>query len=245
MGLFVTGTDTGVGKTLVSCALLRALQLRGHRIGVYKPSETGCPSGADGALYGEDCRRLLGAAATGQTEASVSTSLYPIPAAPLVSAEAEGESIDPDTLLADYASVAASFGTAWAEGAGGLLVPISENYLFADFAADLGQRGVATLLVVGSKLGCINHALLTLAELERRGVPVAGYVMNAVEAESEAAFAVASNRATLARFTTAADLGLLRHVPPDQRDDFGALAEFAEADLDVASVEKALLGNSA
>ena len=69
--------------------------------------------------------------------------------------------------------------------------------------------------------------------------------MNAVEAESEAAFAVASNRATLARFTTAADLGLLRHVPSEQRDDFAALAEFAEADLDVASVEKALLGNLA
>lgn len=243
MGIFVTGTDTGVGKTLVSCALLRAMHERGHRIGVYKPSETGCPEGADGELYGEDCRRLLAAAATEQPEASVSTALYPIPAAPLVSAEAAGESIDPQALLRDYEAVASSYDAAWVEGAGGLLVPIARDYRFSDFATDLGERGVSTLVVVGSKLGCINHALLTLSELERRGIPVLGYVMNGLqtEAAAEAPYAVASNRATLARFTDVPDLGMLPHVAGDQKDDFSALARLAEAELDVGVVEAALL----
>ena len=248
MGIFVTGTDTGVGKTLVSCALLRALHDRGHRIGVYKPSETGCPEGEGGELYGEDCRRLLAAAATEQPEASVSTALYPIPAAPLVSAEAAGETIDPQALLRDYESVASSYDAAWAEGAGGLLVPIARDYLFSDFAASLGERGVPTLVVVGSKLGCINHALLTLSELKRRGIPILGYVMNGVqseaEGEAEAPYAVASNRATLARFTDVPDLGMLPHVASEGRDDFAALAKLAEAELAVDSVEKALLGTT-
>lgn len=227
-GLFVTGTDTGVGKTQVACAILAALHSRGRRIGVYKPAETGCPSDSQGRLHGDDCRRLLAAAQTGQSEASVAAALYSIPAAPLVSAEAAGEQIDPDRLVQGYTAVAAEYESVLVEGAGGLLVPIAPGFTYADLA---GRLGLPVLVVVGSKLGCLNHALLTLAELEHRGLHTAGYILNAVESGADASHAVATNRDTLARFATASDLGLLSHLAPAMREDCRLLAQRAEQDL--------------
>jgi len=230
-GLFVTGTDTGVGKTLVSCAILRALTRRGRRIGVYKPAETGCPRGVDGRLYGEDCRRLRAAAALDQPEETVSHALYPIPAAPLVSAEAEGEAIEPDALVRGFEALLPRYESVLVEGAGGLLVPIAPGFTYADLVERLA---LPVLVVVGSKLGCLNHALLTLAELERRGVAVVGYVLNDVEASSEAPHAVASNRETLARSTRVRDLGGLPHLGGEAREDFDALASCAESALELS-----------
>lgn len=230
-GVFVTGTDTGVGKTLVSCSILRAMRRRGRRVGVYKPAETGCPRGPDGRLYGEDCRRLLAAADTGQAEESVSAALYPIPAAPLVSAEAEGESLEPAALVGAFQAVASRYDSVLVEGAGGLLVPIAPGFTYADLAQLLD---LPVLLVVGSKLGCLNHALLTLAELERRGLEVAGYVLNQVEAASDAPEAVATNRDTLARFASAPELGVLPHIEATEREDFEGLASRAEVAIEVS-----------
>jgi dethiobiotin synthetase len=231
-GLFVTGTDTGVGKTFVSCVILRALRERGRRIGVYKPAETGCPRDESGALYGEDCVRLVKAAEAGQPLATVASALYPIPAAPLVSADAAGEAIDPDTLVRDARAVADAHEAVLVEGAGGLLVPIAAGFTFADLAERLG---LPVLVVVGSKLGCLNHALLTLAELERRGLRVVGSVMNGIEPEgsSEFAHAVATHRETLARFTKVADLGELPHAP---EAELGALG----GKLDLAAIALAM-----
>jgi dethiobiotin synthetase len=230
-GLFVTGTDTGVGKTLVSCAILRALCRRGRRIGVFKPAETGCPGDGQGRLYGDDCRRLLAAADTGQPESSVASALYPVPAAPLVAAEAAGEAIDPDELVRDFEALAGDYDSVLVEGAGGLLVPIASGFTYAELAERLG---LPVLVVVGSKLGCLNHTLLTLAELERRGLPVAGYVINAVPSGVEAPRAVATHRDILARFTGAADLGELPLLDAACLDDGEALADVAESQLDLA-----------
>lgn len=232
-GLFVTGTDTGVGKTLVSCAILRAMRRRGRRIGVYKPAETGCPADSAGSLHGEDCRRLLEAAQTGQSEQTVSTALYPIPAAPLVAAEAAGESIDCADLVRAFEALVPHYDAVLVEGAGGLLVPIAPGVTYADLAE---QLGLPVLVVVGSKLGCLNHALLTLAELERRGLAVAGYVLNAVEAQSDAPYAVESNRETLARFTDAADLGALPHFAEAVRHRCDDLASCAESALELSLI---------
>ena len=229
-GLFVTGTDTGVGKTLVSCSILSALRQRGRRLGVYKPAETGCPRDETGHLYGEDCRRLLTAANSGQSEASVASALYPIPAAPLVSAEAEGESLDPARLVADYEKLAGEYESVLVEGAGGLLVPIAEGFTFADLAE---QLGLPVLVVVGSKLGCLNHALLTLSELERRGQPIAGYVLNSIEEEGLAPHATATNREMLGRFGSCSDLGNMPFVAASERDAFERLGQLAESALEL------------
>jgi len=229
--VFVTGTDTGVGKTLVSCSILRALSRQGRRVGVYKPAETGCPRGPDGRLYGEDCRRLLAAANTGQAEGTVSSALYSIPAAPLVSAEAAGELLDPGAFQAAFEALAPGYDSVLVEGAGGLLVPIAPGFTYADL---MQQLRLPVLLVVGSKLGCLNHALLTLAELERRGLDVVGYVLNEQEAVSDAPEAVATHRETLARFTQVPELGVLPYIGGAGRDDFEELASCAESALELS-----------
>jgi len=229
-GLFVTGTDTGAGKTLVSCAILRALARRGQRAGVYKPVETGCPRDGSGRLRGEDCTRLAQAADAGQPVASVASALYEVPAAPLVAAEAAGETVDPERLCRDAALIAQRHGAVLVEGAGGLLVPVAPGFTFADLAERLA---LPVLVVVGSKLGCLNHALLTLAELERRGLPRAGWVLNAVEAEPAERHAVATHRTTLARSTKARDLGELPHLGANEREDPDALAAQAERCLEM------------
>jgi len=152
-----------------------------------------------------------------------------------VSAEAAGESIEPADLARDFATLRQDFDAVWVEGAGGLLVPIAAGFSYADLALRLE---LPVLVVVASKLGCLNHALLTLAELDRRGIPMVGTVLNAIEAD--ATHAVATNRETLARFSSHPDLGLLPHVPAAQRDDHDATAALAESALDLAAVERAL-----
>jgi len=231
-GLFVTGTDTGVGKTHVSCALLRALARRGEYVAVYKPVETGCERDARSALQGPDCARLLDAAASGQSLERVATALYATPAAPLVAAQVEGERIDPEALVRDARALERDWGAVLVEGAGGLLVPIAEGYTFADLA---GALDLPVLVVVGSKLGCLNHTLLTLSELERRGLRCAGYVLNEVgPPDPELAHAVATHRATLARFARAPERGCLPHLPCDER------ATGAEGELDVDALARVM-----
>jgi dethiobiotin synthetase len=206
-------------------------------MGVYKPAETGVPRGPAGELRGEDCVRLVEAASCDQPLESVSSALYPIPAAPLVAAEAEGESIDPDLLLHDFRRLVPDYDAVLVEGAGGLLVPIAKGFTYADLALLLG---LPVLVVVGSKLGCINHALLTLSELERRGVPVVGYVINELEAAPDAAHAVASNRETLRRHAKHPDLGLISHLAAAERDDPAATARRVASALDLSALERAI-----
>ncbi|MCA9512429.1 MAG: dethiobiotin synthase, partial [Myxococcales bacterium] len=184
---------------------------------------------------------------TGQSEASASAALFPVPAAPLVSAEAAGTAVDPDALVAGFERLAARFPAVWVEGAGGLLVPIAEGFTYADLAARLR---LPVLVVVGSRLGCLNHALLTLAELAHRGLPILGYVVNELPpaagagtaAPESAPHALATNRATLARFAHAPDLGALPAVPAHACSDLGHLASLAERSLCVTDVERALAG---
>jgi dethiobiotin synthetase len=205
----VTGTDTGVGKTVVSCAVTAALSARGLRVGVYKPAETGCLR-RNGALVGEDCERLAAAADNRQTPAEVTSALFELPAAPLVSAEAEGRRIERARLREDFARIAADCDFVLVEGAGGLLVPIAENFTYAELAADLA---LPVLCVVGSRLGCINHALLTLEVLRMRAVPIAGFVVNCLQAGDHAAAEARMHAGTIGRFTDTTALGVLPFTP--------------------------------
>jgi len=236
-GLFVTGTDTGVGKTLVSCAILAALRKRGARIGVFKPAETGCLPGPDGRLRGADATRLRAAAGLAQPLGSVATALYAVPAAPLVAAEAAGEAIDPPSLRKGFDAVADGTDAVLVEGAGGLLVPIAEGFTTADLMEALD---LPILVVVGSKLGCLNHALLTLEALEQRKLSVAGWVLNHAEAGPEDAHAVVTNRATLSRFTRQPDLGSLPYLRPHAAEDLRELAALAERSLELDALARAM-----
>jgi len=221
-GIFLTGTDTGAGKTLVSCAILSALRRRGLRVAAYKPVETGCRL-VDGVRVGDDCERL--AAATGRCAADVAAYLFTEPAAPLVAAEAENAIIDRRVLIERYAAVARDADFVLVESAGGLMVPVAEGYTTKDLAIELG---LPVVCVVASRLGCINHTLLTVQVLRNAAVSIAGFVINEIDPDDEHRLASRTNRDVIGRFAEVPDLGAFPHVELARRGDPEFLAALAE-----------------
>lgn len=172
-GVFITGTDTGVGKTRVGCALAHALTARGERVRVRKPVESGAPDIA-GGRQPQDAAMLRLAAGAHEPLATVCP--YPLraPISPERAAALEGRDIGLD-LLVEAARRDAADGLVLAEGAGGFYSPIARGALNADFATALG---LPVLLVAADRLGTINHVLLTLEAVRTRGLPVAGVVLS-------------------------------------------------------------------
>lgn len=203
-GIFVTGTDTGVGKTTVACGLAAALRRRGQRIGVLKPAETGCALGPDGRRIADDAERLRFFAECAAGPEICCPYALSEPLAPAVAARRDGVRIELNVIAAAYAELAATHDVVLVEGAGGLLVPLTEQLTFADLAARLR---LPLLLVVGNRLGAINHALLTVENARMRGLQFAGYVVNELQAGSD--LAAETNTAVL-RHWLGAPLG---HVP--------------------------------
>ncbi|HYD47799.1 MAG TPA: dethiobiotin synthase [Terriglobales bacterium] len=173
----VTGSDTGAGKTTFSCLLAAALRCGGIDVGVMKPAETGCPSDADGHLQPGDALLLREAAGSNAALDEICPYRFAEPLAPLLAARRAGVAIDVDRLAASYRRLSAAHTVTLVEGAGGLLVPLTDTVSYAELAARLGLE---LIVVVGSKLGCINHCLLTLRVAAASGLPVAGYVLNEV-----------------------------------------------------------------
>jgi len=169
-GVFVTGTDTGVGKTLVACALLRALRARGIDAGAMKPIETGV-----GSAGPADAIALREAAGGRDPLPDVCPQPFALAAAPAVAARAEGRTVDLAAIDAAYARLRARRDFVVVEGAGGLLVPIDAKLTMADLA----QRFALPLLIVArAALGTINHTRLTLESARARGLALAGVVIS-------------------------------------------------------------------
>lgn len=169
--VLITGTDTGVGKTLVTAALARALASEGRSVVAIKPIESGCRGGEvsdeDGAIL---------AAASGQTAPRAALARLLKPVAPALAADVEGVEIDFARILEDVAEYAATAEVTLIEGAGGLLSPLT----WTNTALDIALRLRAPVLVVGAdRLGTLNHLLLTMRELQAARVPIAGIVMSA------------------------------------------------------------------
>ncbi|MEO6564504.1 MAG: dethiobiotin synthase [Casimicrobiaceae bacterium] len=174
-GIFITGTDTGVGKTLVAVGLLRALASRGARVAGMKPVASGVD---DGAAVNADVAALT--AADGLPLALRDRNPYGFdPAiAPHLAAQESGVSIDIDVIVAAFARLQSHAEFIVVEGAGGVLVPLDRDHDMLDLARALG---LPVLLVVGLRLGCINHALLSAQAIAARGLPLAGWIANATE----------------------------------------------------------------
>lgn len=174
---FVAGTDTEIGKTLVACALLHALSAAGLRTAGMKPVAAGAER-RDGAWRNEDVDSIAAAANMRLPTELTTPYLLREPAAPHIVAARENVAIDLDHILACHARVAAQAEAVVVEGVGGFRVPLSDS---AD-TADLAQRlGLPIVLVVGMRLGCINHALLTAEAIAARGLRLAGWVANTVD----------------------------------------------------------------
>ena len=200
-GYFIAGTDTGVGKTLAAQALLTALVGRGRRVAGMKPVASGCRLTAAG-LRSEDAEALIAAANVTAPYAEVNPYAFAPAVAPHLAARVGGAEIRLEPIVQAYARLADCADCIVVEGAGGWLTPISETLTMADVAAALG---LPVVLVVGLRLGCLNHALLTQRAIAQCGLPLAGWVANSIESEMERRD---ENLATLTRRLGAAPLAV-------------------------------------
>jgi len=196
-GLFVTGTDTGVGKTFVAALIARALRGGDHRVGVYKPAASGCREQA-GALVSDDAQALWEAAGCPGTLEQVCPQRFRAPLAPHLAARAEGSELDPRQLRSGLSRWADLCEIVVIEGAGGLMSPLGDELYVADLAREFGYP---LLVVAPNQLGVINQTLQTLitASCFRGGIPVAGVVLNQRQPPAPEDASQASNLAELHR----------------------------------------------
>ena len=169
-GIFISGTDTDVGKTFVTCALARGLREAGIDVGVMKPAETGVP--AEGPY---DARALIEAAGVDDPVELVCPLQFDLPAAPLASARFENRDVPIAPVLESYEMLSARHDFMLVEGAGGLLVPFDDKQTMADLASRLD---LPLLIVARAALGTINHTLLTLEACAARDLDVVGVVIS-------------------------------------------------------------------
>ncbi|HEX9445362.1 MAG TPA: dethiobiotin synthase [Candidatus Binatia bacterium] len=225
-GLFITGTDTGVGKTLVACGLAALLRESGCRVGVMKPAETGCGE-KDGGLFPEDAARLKEASGSDEPLEKICPYRLKDPLAPAVAAERGGVAIDIGRIEALYREISARRDLTIVEGAGGLLVPLLAHYTYADLAKLLK---LPVVVVAANRLGALNHLLLTLENASSRGLRVLGYVLN--HTEPEPSLAAETNRDALRCLTAVPCLGEIPYID-DLEARRSALADLFADRLDL------------
>ncbi|MBW6504314.1 dethiobiotin synthase [bacterium] len=208
-GVFVTGTGTGVGKTVVCGLLAGFLRSRGMRVTTQKWVETGV---ADGPSDIDVHRRLMGD--TGPLPGSPSVDRcpyrFPLPASPHLAAEREGRRVDPAMIESAYRRLSETHDAVLVEGTGGFLVPLAAGLLTGDLVARIG---LPVLVVTANRLGCVNDALLTVEAVRRREVPLLGIVFNRLPGEGDGTRAevLADNPRIVGETTRAPVLG---EVPP-------------------------------
>lgn len=177
-GFFITGTDTGVGKTEVACALLRALDHSGWSAVGMKPIAAGARL-AGAVLRNSDVRRLDQASRVRAPRSLRNPYVLRPPIAPHIAAVEAGIELDLDVIASACRELAARADVVIVEGAGGFCVPLGERVDMGDLARRLQ---LPVIMVVGMRLGCISHALLTAEAIERRGLPLAGWIANRIDA---------------------------------------------------------------
>lgn len=221
MSYFITGTDTSVGKTLISCALLYGFAARGKRVAGFKPVAAGC----DEDEHNDDAKMLRAASTMQLTYGQVNPYCFRHAIAPHLAARHSGVRIELKRILTSYRELAGQADEVIAEGAGGFLVPLNDKQTGADLARELG---LPVVLVVGMRLGCLNHALLTLRAIADYQLECAGWVANVLDAGM---FPLQENIDALRERIAAPLLGIVpQMVVPD--------AKVAASHLDLSLLER-------
>jgi dethiobiotin synthetase len=217
-GFYVTGTDTGVGKTLASACLVHALRARGLHVAGMKPVASGCvldPAG--GGWHNDDALALQAASSLPVPDyAWVNPVALPEATAPQLAAARAGVDVSLQPLLAASRALSSGRDAIVVEGVGGWLAPLADGLEQSTLARALG---LPVVLVVGVRLGCLNHARLTERAIRADGLPLAGWIANAVDPEFHDA---AEYLALLARTLQSPCLGSLPHAPDGRADAMAA-----------------------
>jgi dethiobiotin synthetase len=210
-GLFIAGTDTGIGKTYVTCRLAATWQAQGQTPGIYKPVCSGAAAGADGTPVWEDIERLNQALCRQFSRSWICPQRFQAPLAPPVAARQQGTTVDSRLLRTGIQIWQDHVDLMLVESAGGWLSPIAEGETCADLAVDLD---LPVLLVAGNRLGMISHTLLTLESIRHRGLQTVGIVINQLAEKSD--MSALSNQAELQKLTSVPILGILDWAPADE-----------------------------
>lgn len=200
-GLFVTGTDTAVGKTVITAAITAMLRAEGMNAGVWKPIQTGAPLGSGLT----DAERLIRSTGINEQPGAVAPFTFEAPLAPMLAAKQAGVMLTIKELIAAGLPLTKHYEALLIEGAGGVAVPLTDGTLMVDLIAELR---IPALIVARSSLGTINHTLLTASFLQNRGVPIVGVILNDGElTETDDDPSVATNAQLIEQFSGLKVLG--------------------------------------
>lgn len=224
MNLFVTGTDTGVGKTFITAGLAAALLAEGAKVGVYKPVQTGAKKGFNKQLISEDIEFVKKIAPNVLTKVSY---ILEIPAAPMVAADIEDIIIDKHIIKKDYEELSKTCDIVIVEGAGGLMVPFSKDLMTADIAKMLN---LPILIVARPDLGTINHTLLTTEYAKKKGLKITGIAVNNYP-EGTKDVAIKTAPQIIQKFS---EVAYVATVPKNQNPFGAGIAELVEKHLSTA-----------
>ncbi len=204
-GIFITGTDTSVGKTVIAGLLAGAFKRYG-RVITQKWVQTGCIGNSTDI---ETHNLLSGIIADNEITAVVNPYCFTLASSPHLAAEAEGGTIDPERIKSAYRELAHNFDYVFAEGAGGIMVPLTRDKMIIDVVADLA---LTTVVVVENKVGCINHTLLTIEALRNRNIPVAGIIFNQINSKIQDTCVTDDNPRIVNHLSGVPILGSLPHL---------------------------------
>ena len=221
--VFVAGTDTGIGKTHAACTLLHALRAAGRDVCGMKPVASGCVETPDG-LRNDDALALLAAGGVELPYAQVNPMALREPLSPHLAAAHDGVTITLAPLREAFERLQAAHDTVVVEGVGGWLVPLAPGLFASDIAK---QWQLPVILVVGLRLGCLNHALLSARAIVADGCRLLGWIGNCVDPAMDA---LEENLATLCRLLPAPCLGVLPHGLAPERAALGLRAAVAALD---------------
>ena len=229
-GFFITGTDTGVGKTIVAGAVIKALNSLGLRTAAMKPIETGCRN-EGGILVPNDGLFLRHIAGIDEPVTSVTPCCLESPLAPMAAAEIEAMDVSVKEIEKAFFAMSAKYDAVVVEGIGGLMVPIRKDYYVAELVADLG---LPLLIVARPGLGTINQTMLTLNHALRSGLKVAGIVIN-YSSPPENSLAEKTNPGVLSRIASVPMIGTFPYLREISEDIIG---ETALNNLDLEVIRK-------
>lgn len=236
-GVFIIGTDTGVGKTFFACKLSALLRHSGYHVGVMKPAESGCAE-RQGRLYPEDAIVLKEASASQDPLDKICPYQLREPLAPSVAAQREGITLEIDRLMDVYEEISSNHDITLVEGAGGLMVPLLPSYTYADLARVLK---LPVIVIAANRLGMINHLLLTLEHARCKGLSVLGYVLN--QLENSSSLAAETNREALSTLTAVRCAGELSYEAVSE-DVYNGAADLFAQQFDLRIIDSVLCERS-